>query len=265
MIFSSLSFLTVLIFTSADDTNLRKKANLHDHDQRKLRGASFCYEDFDPMGDGCWENRPINLPTCTLEFAVTTPEGGLEGGCFFADPFSRGDVESDNFQDPNFTVAQCESAMYYYREDRTVENVVCREFEIFDQWNELGKVGTAQTDCDDHWWKAACCLFKAGFSLRDGVCSETSKHLDEACGDEWGICKNAADEAPYQHDLSCYQKEGTSEPKCYPSSNDMENKRCECSGISFVVCNSNDCNGHACVLTLSDGNHYCDWGTGNGW
>lgn len=260
--FSLLFFLsTLLVVTSANNANLRTKFRFNDQERRNLRGASFCYEDFDPMGDNCWENRPTDIANCTLEFAVNNPEAE----CFFTDPYSNGDIESDNFQDDNFTVAQCGRAMYYYREDRTVESVVCRRFDIFDQWNELGKVGTSKTACEDHWWKAGCCFLKADFSFRDGICSETSKHLGEPCGDEWGVCTNERDEAPYAHDLSCYQKVGTSEPRCYPSSNDMESKQCTCSSISFVVCSSNDCNGHACVLTTADMNHYCDWGTGNNW
>eukprot|EP00548_Thalassiothrix_antarctica_P010611 CAMPEP_0194152916 /NCGR_PEP_ID=MMETSP0152-20130528/54570_1 /TAXON_ID=1049557 /ORGANISM="Thalassiothrix antarctica, Strain L6-D1" /LENGTH=129 /DNA_ID=CAMNT_0038857865 /DNA_START=50 /DNA_END=439 /DNA_ORIENTATION=- len=129
----------------------------------------------------------------------------------------------------------------------------------------MGKVGTAEIACEDHWWKAGCCFARAGFSFNDGVCSETAKHLGEKCGDEWGVCKNNRIEAPYEHDLSCYQKIGTPEPRCYPSSNDMEQKQCTCSPIPFVVCYSNDCNGHACSLNTADGNQYCDWGTGNDW
>jgi len=261
MIFASLLTTALLAFASADDTS----RTFYESQRRNLRGASFCYEDFDQSGDGCWENRPTNLPDCTLEHAVNTPNEL----CFWTDvDDGNGDVESGDFKDPNFTIGQCGSATYYIREgdDFLTESIVCERFDIFDQWNELGKIGTAETTCEDHWWAAACCFSKRGFSFRDGICSEKDKYLGDECGDEWGICKNdKTNAAEVGHQLSCYQKEGTSEPKCYPSSNEMQQQECTCSFVNFVFCPSKDCNGHACVLTTADLNHYCDWGTGNNW
>merc|ERR1711915_470790 len=103
--------------------------------------------------------------------------------------------------------------------------------------------------------------------LHNGVCSETKKYLGDECGDEWGICKNEPEEAYEGHRLSCYQREGTAAPKCYPSSNIMDRNDCGCSGFLNlgVVCSSNDCNGHACVYDTGAGKRVCDYGTGNNW
>lgn len=236
-------------------------ANLRANNHRDLRGASFCYEDFDYMGDECYENRPRNLPDCTLDLAIQQPNAT----CFFSDDY--GDFESDDLKDPNFVVAICNSVDYYIREDDEIESRVCKEYDVRDEWDEMGKVGTAEIACSESasWLQPFCCFFTSGFSYHDGVCSETKKYLGDECGDEWGICNNYNTESYYRYALSCYKKEGTPAPKCVPSSTPMERNECKCSSVPFVFCPSNDCNGHACVLDTGVGGYVCDYGTGNNW
>lgn len=249
--------LTFVVMAVSAANSLRHRNNNH----RALRGSSFCYEDFDPAGDDCWGNRPSNLPNCTLNLAIDQPNAT----CFFTD--NNGDFESKDLKDPNFTVAICKSAVYYVREDGEYESRVCKEYDVRDEWQEAGKVGTAEVACSasPSWLKGACCFFTRGFSYHNGVCSETKKYLGDECGDEWGICNNDNTEAYTPYRLSCYQKDDTPAPKCYPSSTPMERNECKCSFIPFVFCSTNDCNGHACVLDTGAGGYRCDYGTGNNW
>mmetsp|Transcript_25120 Transcript_25120/g.37121 ORF Transcript_25120/g.37121 Transcript_25120/m.37121 type:complete len:330 (-) Transcript_25120:85-1074(-) len=237
-------------------------ANLRASEHRSLPGSSFCYEDFDPSGDGCWEKRPIDISNCTLNLAVQEPNAT----CFFTE--NGGYFESSNLKDPNFTVAICNRAQYYIREDGEYESKVCIEYDVRDKWDEAGKVGTGKIACSSSssWWKPICCFFTSGFSYKDGVCSETKKYLGDECGDEWGICNNDNTEAYSAYALSCYKKEGAPAPKCIPSSTSMDRPECKCSSlVPFVFCPSNDCNGHACVVDTGVGGYVCDYGTGNNW
>jgi len=258
-------FSTVVLLVTASGTAGASRGFDEAERLREPRGASFCYEDI--SDNGCWENRPTNLPNCTLEHAVTAPNEN----CFFTELNDNGaNFESEDPNDTNFSAAKCQQKSYYVLgglgDGLQYESIVCERFEIHDQWNELGKIGTTETTCTNHWWEAACCFTKPGFSFHDGVCSGKDKYLGEECGDEWGICKNDKDDE-YMYHLACYQKEGTStKPTCNARIFDVvEKKECACSALTLVICSSDDCNGHACVQSFSDFKHYCDWFSGNNW
>jgi len=255
MIFSFLFFTGVLsVFTAADNTSDRLC------ERSKLIYANICYEQSNPQN--CWEERPTNLPNCTLEHALNKPDES----CFFTNLQCIKDYfESNDYKDPDFTIARCRQVNLYYRDEdgSPYDSVVCEGFSIDNRWNDLEKIGTAETTCTNHWWKAACCFTKPEFSFRYGVCSEESKYLGDECGDEWGICKNDENDG-IEYQLSCYQRNGTPKPRCYPSTNDMVQKSCSCNSLPTKTCASKDCNGHQCVR---DGNfqYWCDWSSGNNW
>merc|ERR1711998_318616 len=117
------------------------------------------------------------------------------------------------------------------------------------------------------WWDRVRCWWKSGYTWRDGKCTSTDRYLGETCWDG-GRCNNNGVESYSETALSCASYPANQPARCVPSLYPINRNKCTCNWFDWnflVVCGSNDCNGHACVLTTMDMNKYCDYNTDNNW
>lgn len=142
--------------------------------------------------------------------------------------------------------------------------VFCESMILNDQWEQKGLVAPDDLPAEvgDNWW--SCTFSKVGaYTWRDGKCLRRKRYVGEQCWDGWwsGDCESETSDLNYK--VSCIRG------KCTPYSSQIEREQCTCStGLPiYVICWASDgtCGGHACVLNTGNGNHYCDYGTDQGW
>lgn len=250
-----LSHVSILLMMTTSTAIVASEQGLRST-RRKLwsRGSEYCYEDQSNPGDAfgsCWENKPNEAltPSCTLTSGTSTCK--CPGNGEFCDVHVGED--SDTFE-----ASYCSDKICYVpSSDETKSQCYCRNMVELPAFPKRG--GRATEKCGSSWWKWGCCLFKGGYTWKDGKCQDKTRFMKEKCWDG-GSCKDGSDG---DSKTSCY------EGRCYPWVSVGTRPQCKCDWFGWNVifaCSSDEtCDGHACVWNTGNGNRYCDYGSSQNW
>lgn len=274
---TSIALLVLLTAVEANaEGSLRRSGNhAATHNRRELvsRSTTYCYdlEYYLALGlaippsvgmglPGCETPQPTNAPACSLSALNPGAMCRCSGGTMSCD------IHSDTM-DGAYQVAYCTQKTVYVQGGGSSQTMTeyCAEHVLLDRWEGRSRPSNRpETTWSSWYWP---CWVQRGWSWRDGACRSTTRYLGESCWDG-GECQNENVPAYDGYRLSCSSGGGSS-PRCIPSVlSSIERNQCTCAWFDwwlFVACGSNDCNGHACVLSTGDGNHYCDYQTDGNW
>ena len=243
---------------------------------RKLvsRSSEFCRADSPSPFNKCWDTKPSGdtaLCTYATTLGVTAsapcrcPDGGLASTC---------DIESPGGFSGSYGVAQCSEKTTYEEGTGPDSTSVtfCKKFVQFADWSgRVRPAGSEKTIYNSGWWRSFRCWWTPGYSWQDGQCESKDRYLGETCWDG-GECNNEGVQSYDGMRMSCaklaYGGGASAQATCVPSIYPVVRNECTCNWFDwnfFVACGSNDCNGHACVLSTGDGKKYCDYNTDNNW
>lgn len=148
------------------------------------------------------------------------------------------------------------------------EEFFCQRMQKNDKWTDyVRQTSDGSADLGSSWSVYLACWSWFGTIWRDGTCWDSTRYIGESCWDgSWwcgnpGQCMSAEKYSEYA--VACYESECT----MWAQATYLERQQCECGvaggGFAYLwfACTSPTCDGHACVLSASNGKYYCDYAT----
>lgn len=278
VMFSHVAFFFVLqlAVACAGSTSLRSRLVGPGHDRRLVsRSTTYCYDLAYYLSEGISPPPAVGngLPGCEAQLPTAAPECSLgdvnpsSGVCRCPGGTLSCDLHSASYS-ASYEIAYCTRKTVYVQGGGEAQTMTefCHEHVLLDAWENRVRPSGSPERTWSAWYYP--CWAQWGFTWQDGACRSTTRHLGETCWDG-GECHNDGIASYDGYRLSC-SSFGSSDggARCVPSVLPIERNQCSCAWFDwwlFVACGSNDCNGHACVLSTGDGNSYCDYQTDGNW
>lgn len=233
------------------------------------RSSISCVEGQFPM-PGC-DHQPSDVPVCSFYSPVPCQCSSERAG-----PDTTCDVDSERFT-RNYGYAYCEDEVTFYATDgTTVTGRYCNKLVFLSEWGTRAirpaTAPPAEKFAGGTTKHHLQCMIELGYTWRDEQCLHETRYLGEQC--EKGLtCHQDGDD---NYRLSCLSLPSVNSGRatCLPSliSSDLAGalprKQCTCNWFDWnflVICGSDDCNGHPCVINEGDMKKYCDYSAKNNW